>query len=145
MFLFLFIAEPPDGQQFSFLSLSFFSFLPVVLIVVVFLVLFVLADHTLHDLHAALEGGGVPASSCFFVLLLLGLAGFVVVFIFFFELLDVGVPDGPLGDLSSEVVGDGRAGGSSSFLDGRVDGLYFSIFVVEFVLHGLLDSFYIFS
>jgi hypothetical protein len=65
----------------------------------------------------------------------------LIILVFLFELFNVGVPDFPLSDLASKIVSDRRTGSSSSFLDRSVDGLDFSIFVVEFVLHGLLDSF----
>lgn len=70
---------------------------------------------------------------------------FIIIFAFFLELLDVGIPDSPLSNLSSEIIGDGGTSCCSPFFDWRIDSLYFSVFVVEFILHGLLYSFNIFS
>ena len=69
----------------------------------------------------------------------------LVVSVLLLELFDISVPDFPLGDLTSKVVGDGWTGSCSSFLNGSVDSLDLSILVVEFVLHGLFDSFNIFA
>jgi hypothetical protein len=69
----------------------------------------------------------------------------LVVSVLLLELFDISIPDFPLGDLASKVVGDGWAGSCSSFLDGGVDSLDLSVLVVEFVLHGLFDGFNIFA
>ena len=73
------------------------------------------------------------------------MAAFLLIFVLFLELLDVRVPNLPLGDFSSEVVSDGRACGCSSLLDGRVDGLHFSVFIVKLVFHCLFYGFHIFA
>ena len=134
--LLLFVAEPPDGQQFSLLALGLLSFLPVVLVVVVLAVFLVLSDHPFHDLHAPLEGGGVPPTFLRWLLLVA-----LLITVLFQHLLNIAVPDVPLGHFSPEVLNDGRASGSSPVVDGRVDSLNFSAPVVELVSHSLLDGF----
>lgn len=70
---------------------------------------------------------------------------FLVISVLFFELFDIAIPNFPLSDLTSKVVSDGRTRSCSSFFDGSVDSLDLPIFVIEFILHRLLDSFNIFS
>lgn len=127
------------------MSLCFFSLLPIILVIIVFFIFLVLSDHSFHDFHATFKGVRVSASSCFFNFLFMRLIWFIIIFAFFLELLDVGIPDSPLSNLSSEIIGDGGASSCSPFFDWRIDSLYFSVFVVEFILHGLLYSFNIFS
>lgn len=98
MFLLLLIVESPNGEEFSLRAVGLFSFLPVVLVVIVSLIFFVLPNHPLHDLHAPLERGGVSAGVG---LPLLGGRSLVVLLGLFLELLDIAVPNVPLGNLSS--------------------------------------------
>lgn len=123
------------------MSLGLLALLPIIPVVVVLFVLLILANHPLHDLHASFERGGVSSASWIslfsFPLLV---SYFLVVLIFLLELFDVGIPDCPLGDFSSQVVSDGRTGGCSSLLDRRINRLDLPVFIVEFVLHGLFDG-----
>ena len=133
MLLFLFVAEPPDGQQLSLDALGLFTFLPVVLVVVILAVLFILADHPLHDLHTSFERSRV--SSTF--LLHFGFS-FFIFRVLFLHLFDIGIPDIPLRDFSSQILDNRRTGGCTSVFDGGVDCLHLSTPVVELVAHGLL-------
>lgn len=142
MFLLFLIAEPPNGQELTFRSLCFFSFLPIVLIIVVLLILFILSDHPLHNLHASLERGRIPSSLSTLLLLLL-VAALLIIFSLLLELLDIGIPDLPLSDLSSEIVSDRRTSGCSSFFDRWVNGLNLSALIIELIPHSLLDRLYI--
>ena len=120
------------------------SFLPIIFIVVIFSIFFVLSDHSLHDFHTSFKRSRVSSTfvrSFYFLLLPI----LFIISVLFFELFDVRVPNLPLSDFSSQIIGDGRASSCSSLSYGSVDGLNFSIFVVEFVLHCLLDSFCIFA
>jgi hypothetical protein len=145
MFLFLLITQSPNRKKLSFKTLSLFSFLPIIFVVIVFFVLFILSNHSFHYFHTSLEWSRIPSSSLTMLLLFLFVASFLIIFIFFFKLLDVGIPDLPLSYLSTQIISDGRASGSSSLLNGRTYSLCLSIFIVEFIFHSLFNSFNIFS
>lgn len=78
-------------------------------------------------------------------MLFLVVVALLIVLVLFLELVDVGVPYFPLSDLSPEVICYWRASGSSSFLDGGVDGLNLSTLIIELVPHSLFDGIHIFS
>jgi len=68
------------------------------------------------------------------------------IFLFFpLELFNIAIPDFPLSDFASQVIGDWGSGCCSFFLDIGIDGLDLSSLVIELVSHGLLDSLYIFA
>ena len=144
MFLLFLITQSPDWKEFSLNTLSLFSFLPIVLVVVVFSIFFILSDHSFHNFHTSFESSR-ESSSFMRSFWFLFFAILVIISILFLELLNVRVPNLPLCDLSSEVISYGRACGSSSLSDRGIDSLNLSVFVVEFVLHSLLDGFCVFA
>ena len=145
MLLLLFVAQPPNWQKLTFNALNFLSFLPVIPVIIVFLVLLILSDHSFHNLHTSLKRSRI-SSSCFLIFsLLLIFVIFFIIFVLPFELINIGIPNLPLSDLSSKIVYDWRTSCSSFIRNWSVYGLNLSVFVIKFVLHCLFYSFNIFS
>jgi len=145
MFLLLLIAKSPNGKQFSFLFLSFFSLLPIVFIVIIFLIFLVLAYHSFHYFHTSFEWSWISSSWIGLFILLLLVSTLLIVFVFFFKLLNIRIPYLPLSNLTPKIIGNWRASRSSSFFNGGIYGLNLSAFIIELVSHSLLDRFHIFS
>lgn len=79
-------------------------------------------------------------------LMMMFLILFLFIFLFFpLKLFNVTIPDFPLSDFASQVIGDWWSGSCSFFLDIGIDGLDLSSLVIELVSHGLLDSLDVFT
>jgi hypothetical protein len=124
--------------------LCFFSFLPIIFVVVILLVLLILSNHPLHYFHTSLKRSRISSCLTTFLLFLL-VPSFLLVFILFLKLFNVGIPNFPLSYLSSKIISNRRTCCSSSLLNWRIDCLYFSIFIVKLVFHCLLNGFHIFA
>lgn len=144
MLLLLFVMQSPNWQQLPLRSLLLLAFLPIILVIAIFAILLVLSDHPLHDLHAPQKRWRVSARLDWFLRDIL-LHVFVLILVIgllirglLLELVDVGVPNVPLGDFSSDVLGGRSDCGCASFPDFRIYCLHFSAIVVELIPHRLL-------
>jgi len=128
----------------------FFTFLPIITIFIVLFVLLVLTNHSFHDFHTSFERNRVSSSLgslllLSFIVVMLLIFFLFILFLFSLELINITVPDFPLGNLSSKIISNWWFCGSSSLFNIWINGLNFSSFVIEFVSHCLFDGFYIFT
>ena len=140
MFLFLLIAQSPNWQKLSFRTLGFLSFLPIIFIVIVLFILFNLSDSSFHNLYASLEWLRISSLFTTNLLFFLLVSPFLFIFILPLKLFNVGIPNLPLSNLSSQIVNDRRVGSSSSLFDVWICRLNLSAFIIELIPHSLLNS-----
>lgn len=134
MFLFLFVMESPNRQKITLQRILFLSFFPIVLIFSVFIILLILPDHSLHDLHTSKERRRISSgfNSLFGYIFILT---FIILFGLFLEILNISIPNFPLSYFSSNILSCGRYCCSSSFSDFRINCLHLSSIVIEFISH----------
>ena len=137
MFLLFFIVHSPNGKQLAFNTFWFFSFFPIVFIIPVFVIFLILSDHSLHDLGASLEGSRIPSWLWTFLFLI---SAFILNSSFFFQILNVVIPNIPLSDFTTDVDVCWELSCGSSFFHFWVNCLNFSSVIVELIPHGLFDG-----